>query len=548
MNMLAGDCVLQQEKNILSLFDIGNPKKDLIYLCVLYTLSFGLLLFNQGIFWDDWILYGVDQKAILNTFREAGGPWAGYYHNFLLSFEHSIFLYRAISFFAYLASGIFVYKILSNVKEITPEARLFIVAIFLIFPVNSARIALIDSPYAVCYFSFFAGFWILSNGVNKSSIWLKILSLPFFLVSFLTQSFLVYFFVTVATYIFYVELKSKKSSFYYSVKKYILKNWYLLLAPFIFFIVKNILWRPYGQYAGYNSVGLGGIIRSFGLLPEVILKSFCEPIGIDFDLFFIVSILIICFSFLIVYKKSNYALMVLSLWQTQSFRMLLLGFILFFGGVFAYLAAGLMPGLNEWNSRHQLLVSLGAAFMIYYFIDIVVRYGVRYLPAIRAILIACIMSLFTVKNIHYYIDFQRDYYAQISLMNSFKNNVLFRENNTFIFDNKLKVWANDRTFRFYEFSGMFKKVFGVQSKIGLTIQAQKNLDEYGAKYSLAEYNLKDYNLLPKSICNVELAAGDSYDLFKQDGFIIRMIAMGYVNKKQEMEYISKFIKVNFNEK
>lgn len=539
---------MRQEKNILNLFEIGNPRKDLIYLCVLYTLSFGLLLFNQGIFWDDWILYGVDQKSILNTFREAGGPWAGYYHNFLLSFEHSIFLYRAISFFAYLASGIFVYKILLNIKEVTPEARLFIVAIFLIFPVNSARIALIDSPYAVCYFSFFAGFWILSSGINKASTVLKVLSLPFFLVSFLTQSFLVYFFATVALYIFYIESKREKSGFYNFVKIYILKNWYLLISPFVFFIIKNILWRPYGQYAGYNSVSVGGIIRSFTLLPEVISKSFCEPIGVPFNLFFVLSVLFVCSGFLIVYKNSNYSLAALSLWRKQSFRMILLGFVLFFGGVFAYLAAGLMPELGEWNSRHQLLASLGAAFMIYYFLDIVARYGGQYLPAIRAILIASIISLLTMKNIHYYIDFQRDYYAQMSLMNSFKNNALFRDNNTFIFDNKLNIWANDRTFRFYEFSGMFREVFGDQAKIGLTVQAQKNLDEYINKYSSAEYNLKDYNPLAKSVYGVELVDGDSFELFKQDSFIIRMIILGYIDKTKEAEYISRFIKVNFSKK
>ena len=37
---------------------------DYIVIAVIYFISYGLLLFNKGIFWDDWIYFTVDRGHI----------------------------------------------------------------------------------------------------------------------------------------------------------------------------------------------------------------------------------------------------------------------------------------------------------------------------------------------------------------------------------------------------------------------------------------------------------------------------------------------------
>ena len=43
----------------------------------------------------------------------------------------------------------------------------------------------------------------------------------------------------------------------------------------------------------------------------------------------------------------------------------MLGLVLFCG-VFAYNAVGQQPRLNDWSHRHQLLVPLGASFILFF--------------------------------------------------------------------------------------------------------------------------------------------------------------------------------------
>ena len=107
--------------------------RDIVLIFVLYTLSHGLILINQGIYWDDWILYNVDGQILIEKFTQAGAAWTGYFHQFMLSLTNSFFCYHLLVFLAYFFASVFVYKILKNITELSSASRLFIAIFFAIF-------------------------------------------------------------------------------------------------------------------------------------------------------------------------------------------------------------------------------------------------------------------------------------------------------------------------------------------------------------------------------------------------------------------------------
>ena len=61
---------------------VGLGKSDIMQTAgtLVYTLAHGLMLFNRGVYWDDWVLYNMDKGLIIDTFKQAGVFWVGYLH------------------------------------------------------------------------------------------------------------------------------------------------------------------------------------------------------------------------------------------------------------------------------------------------------------------------------------------------------------------------------------------------------------------------------------------------------------------------------------
>ncbi len=51
---------------------------DKIFIIIIYSLSHGLMLFNRGYYWDDWVL-NVPPAANIDRFTQVGIVLAGYF-------------------------------------------------------------------------------------------------------------------------------------------------------------------------------------------------------------------------------------------------------------------------------------------------------------------------------------------------------------------------------------------------------------------------------------------------------------------------------------
>src|SRR5690606_15478799 len=131
-------------------------------------------------------------------------------------------------------------KILERRRGVWGSYSIVIATIFMIFPLNSARVAGINVPYATCYLAFFLAWYLLKERKKVAAV--------LFLFSFNTNSLLVFYVLLI-----YVFNFTNRQGNHVAVTKRIRQNWIFIALPFFYFFVKQYFFKPYGFYENYNS-------------------------------------------------------------------------------------------------------------------------------------------------------------------------------------------------------------------------------------------------------------------------------------------------------
>ena len=304
---------------------------------VLYLFSWGWsLLRPNSLFWDDWVYIFDQPKSYLNQiFTETGlPPWRAVLDQELLAIGYWTIPW--LTFVMYFAAGAFLWEILKKTNLLTIEQLEFVVLIFLIAPVNHARIALVMFGYTTSYFFFFLA-WMLLVRFRSNAIF--VVSVFLFFWSFMTHSFLFFLIFPAAHFIFLCRDNLRE----YSKNKIdLLKIFILLFLPIVYLWLRFLLWRPTEEYKNYHKVSIGG--TQLGLKVIVV--------GLTMSL-----------AFVLISRKS--------LKLNPSAIVFLLGSVLFTFALFPYFANSNFPDVisvfafrNDWGSRHLLLSPLGISLVL----------------------------------------------------------------------------------------------------------------------------------------------------------------------------------------
>ena len=149
-----------------------------------------------------------------------GTPIIGYLHTFLLKLGPPI--YKLLTFLIFFINGILLDQILKRNAFISENNRFFICLLFLVSPLNIARVTLICFPYTFCTFLFFLAWFLLPTK--------RFISLILFLFSFTTNSLLVFYCLPIIE-IFYTHYKFNKNY----ILKFIKRNLFLFLSIYFLF-------------------------------------------------------------------------------------------------------------------------------------------------------------------------------------------------------------------------------------------------------------------------------------------------------------------------
>ncbi|KAB2933639.1 MAG: hypothetical protein F9K24_07295 [Leptonema illini] len=456
-------------------------RSEAFIICLLYTLAHGLLLLNQGVFFDDWVLYDVRFDLIVERFTQAGAPWVGFLHGVMQSLPFNVFSYRILVFLSYMGAALLLNLILKDVQELRSASRLAIVILFSVLPVNSARIAMINGPAVLFYLLFFVGFWLFSVYLKRRLFVLRIASLVAFFVSFTLNSLLV-FYLLVPLFLYYRERKNLKSLRLMLVAGLKFADFFLL--PILFYLIALIVFPPHGVYAGYNFVSPDPMNLLHGVVT--LLLSFVNFFIFDVNtLLSQLSLFVLLIAYILVRRCR------LPQGGQQWYLRWFIGFglLAFFLAVFPYCMVGKLPQSVDWDSRHQILMPLGASFVLFFTIVFLGR-KVGWNQHFALVLLVTISVFSSWRS---YIGFELDWFKQVAIAEHFKNHPVVKERSTFIVKDELvSLNANGRQYRFYEYTGLMKQAFGDQKRFAISLWEFSGSVEDFATMLDESYNLKDY--------------------------------------------------------
>lgn len=470
-----------------NLFFNWSYKKEVVYLFFFYTLSHGGILFvSNAIFWDDWTLLEVDDTKILKMFQQAGSMFniGGYLHVSLLSFGP--WIYRYLTFMLMFLAGVFLNLIIKNYKEISDEFRFIIVLLFMCLPFYWARVALIDFPYTLCYFLFFAAWALLDK--------IKILALIIFFISFIIPSLLVF---SIIPFLEFYYRNSKSNVNFKSFLRYTIKNFAFAILPFVFFAIKIIYFKPYGNYEGYNE---NYSILNLAIVPVYMLLDLIE-FQLNLIIIGIISILLLRLFGFESYVKFKFANIYMAI--------VLIGFISLLIACFPYAILGHAPTFSEWTSRHQLLMPLGIS-LIFASVFLSVSNRFRYLS------LALFLSHIIYLNNSTYFDFYLDWQKQKQLISLFSENSEIEKGSIIVFkDNTLESNAIDREYRNYEWNGLLYQAFKNERRFGIGVKEfSSNFRMY---FSNNSYNNK---LIKEKFYCLESRCSEFNDEYLKNSYLI----------------------------
>lgn len=465
-----------------------------LILFLFYFAAFWPLLLNSGVYWDDWVLYGQAPGTILRLFSESGTVLAGYLDAPLASI--SPIYAKWFVFILYLLAMLALHQILLNTRLFDKNEAFFLTLFATIIPYNFARITTMCVHYAVCYLLFLLAFLALQAYMSKKKATLRLLSLALFFLSFGTESLMVFYAVVVA-YVIYCE-RARLRSFKGGMKT-LGRYADFVLVPIAFYAMKAIFLVPYGIYLNRNTIGIDRIEHSpyeYLLSLKASLLNVISGSVASAAATLVVSALLVLGTYWVLARVVGRPSSMQGERRVAA-RRFLLGALLFYLGVLPYLAIG-RDGATfglEWESRDQLLLGIGAAFLLYYALDYLSkRFRIGAWP--QRIVMVLLVSAFIVTNASTYLRFQVDWFKQAAIIENVSADSVVKDNTTFIVDDRATALnAMERHVQFYEYNGMLKRAFGTDTRLaawGSDIGAFANPSFLALCVERPQYNFKDY--------------------------------------------------------
>ena len=403
---------------------------------VLYGISFApQLLSANSLFWDDWVMFDPQTGNLLEELYSVGGnaPWRKFIEMQL--FQSSPSLFRIASFFIYFFLGYFIFRILKHSPHLNQVQLSVITLLFILLPVNSARISIACSKYAIdAFFFFFA--WFMYESSKKRRY--QFLSLLFFFFSYSTLPFPT-FTILPLLYSFYIAQVRTIAIF----KRQVLRSVPLILLPAVYLLLRQIYWPPTGGSAIMYSPQLLGLIRALLFITLCSIPLLYCLLPLKYQKF----------------GRSNVLVLV------GVFSVSIAAFPYMVGGHLVDISDWLIafiPNFSDWNSRHQLLLPLGFALIIGGSLKLDSTKPLRWnsSPVLSTIVACCV-----VLNVAFAQEYFLDGKKQDSIMTAMANNEDLKNASAILIDDSaVRFNARGRLIRSYEWEGMLQKVFGENSR------------------------------------------------------------------------------------
>jgi hypothetical protein len=403
---------------------------------LLYFISFGpVFAFSRNIYWDDWTMFDSRTGKIREGIYvgTGGGPWRTFFETEIL--RSSPLLFRIATFLCFYFAGYFLFRILSKIAFLSHVQITAITLLFMVIPVNSARISLVTNGYALSYLLFFLA-WFLYE--ESDSTLATTTSFVAFFFSYSMISFPTFTVLPILLHIYISLQNSNPRKWVFWVRLLL-----LTLLPIAYLILRQLFWPTTGGSAIMYQP------QVLGLLRALLFTGICST-------------------------PLLYGLLV-SKWSLSEVRKFIIPYGLFAlsVGAFPYMVGGhlvdisdwliaFIPNFSDWNSRHQLLLPLGIALILGGSLKLDADKPFRWnsSPTLSIVIIFCVVLNVTFAQ-EYFLDGKKQEAIMFEMVT---NEELKNSSSILIDDTAVRFNARGRLIRFYEWEAMLEKVFGDDSR------------------------------------------------------------------------------------
>lgn len=454
----------------------GNIEK-LTY--ILFILSNFIMFFNPGVYWDDWAIYNMDAKGIMNQFYGNGVIPVGYMHVYFQRIWASPHLYHILSFLLQFIQIFTLFQIAKKypLKEKYVKFILLSILIFAVFPHYDSKITMIVFPYTLCLTFFIVATYFLIRFISEKNLMFRVLSLVFFFLSFFTNSLLFFYMIPVFFVFFFDRIQlfrqdrfKNKGLFFKHLLKRIGYNLDFFILPFLFWAVRLMFFMPSMHYdnIGYNEIKSESLLEvpyRFVKWGYTVLTTL-YPLVIDFIRHPEFWLLLLLVSLMVWKFTSKW-----SISREFSSKLLVWGVVILVIGLFPYLLVNKFPSYVAYFTRHQLLIGFGMSLILAGIILLIRSQNLQHA------LIAAILGVMVSFNVFIHYSYFKGYMKNQVLHNYFSQSGLSS-------DIPQTILYNDRTadftvkgnpVKFYALSGILKQS---NSNENIMIIRERDLNKY----------------------------------------------------------------------
>ena len=491
-----------------------------IVLTLIVLIGHGWLIFNQSTNWDDWLIKGFlddgNWSELRNMTSEMGLPILAYFF-WSLKLLGLAGSYKLVSLVLILLSSFVIFEIGLRSGLLHRTEALLIAVIATVYPAFQTSILLSTLQYEFFYFLFLLAaliYLISTKELANSRLRFLLLGLSFvlFYVSFNLNSLLAYYFVFLGCLILN-EDQVRGRSYFQKFQFALLYRWHFLLLPFIYWGVKKIAFPTHGLYANYNHLRFEGVV---GRMTEAIQVEAFTPlltsIGYLSEYRYMPLLILLAsgFAYFMLGRRKDMEQFSDVGNAKKLWWLLIIGVVLMICGMVPYAIAGHVPSRSGWDSRHAILAGLPVAMMLtatirwMYVVVATTTRLTRTVISVAAIFFGAVLIMgFVISTASYYSAHQLRAIKDESVMAKLQSQDSLKAYSTFWIDDRFLIAGVPPYYNYYEWSSMFKAIWGGQSRVGIPLHyAGRSLPhELPDKMMQSQrYNLADFDPLGRQVC------------------------------------------------
>lgn len=452
----------------------------------------------DGVYWDSWLVYTAfrehDWSRLQQSFAESGTPWFGFVHQLLGQTPDPVFAYRLIAVGCLLGAALLVYYICCTSGFCNRVESTLIAMTSQLYPAFQVAFEFVLLNYLICVVLFLLGVALTyrsEQSFGKLHYAWRIAALFSFTASFMTKSLLVFYFGFLLSLLLY-QRRAKRLSFKHATLDFVTHHADFVLLPFAFWIATLVAFPRSGVYQAYNEfeTNIAEIGRQlYNFAQTGIIGALSQ--GLDALLGNPLILIVSAGAALLLYARISDQFKVTPRYPTRPPALLAFGIVVLPLAILPYALVGKSPALPAWTSRHALLLGLPMAFIL---VGSARWLWLRTRPPLPFFAFAALSVLvvgFGLALSSNYSAWQVRWIKDRSVMLHLGELEPAPRLSIFWIKDEFGKPGNE-FYRYYEWSSLFKTVWGDESRIGFDVDYYKPKGVPNKKYP-PRFNLRDFD-------------------------------------------------------